>query len=297
MVARSDQGQTWDEVELPCVVRYRSNGFAVHFMVSAALFLAGGICVAVFERVIAGVPFGMMGIMTLVLTIIPLLHVREIDYLRIDVDALTLVAKDGNAVRIPFAPGTEFSVAYESCCRSIVMTSADDDHSEQEHVVADMLDVPRGQTIYGLCQLMNDLCNGYARRGVGGSRLSASTVRRRQDWYREPPRLSRLMFLAGVLGLGALFLCVLFVLTLVTQSLDGLVAKPIFFAVRFGLSVLFTYPALRFLVVARLRDLGEPAHHRNAMGLVWNRTAGGPWRIWLRRGQDGRNEFGPAPRL
>jgi hypothetical protein len=294
MAATSDQA--WREVELPCIVRYRTNGFTVHFMVSGALLLASVACISGFGSLVAGLPFAIMGGMGLILTIVPLRHVREMDYMRIDVDALTLVAKDGNAVRIPFSTGTEFSVAYEQCCRSIVMTSVDDNHWEKEHVIADMLDVPRELTIYGLCQLMNDLCKGYVRRRVGPWQ-GAATVRRRQDWFRGPPRLSRLMFLASMLALGALFLCVLFVVTLATSSLDWLVAKPIFFAVRFGVSVLFTYPALRFLLVARLRDLGEAAHHGNAMGLVWNRSVGGPWRVILRRGQQGRNDFGPEPRF
>jgi hypothetical protein len=294
MVARSDQGQTWDDVELPYVVRYRKNGFAVHFAFSAALFLVGGICILVFGSLVAGLPCGVLGVAVLVMTIVPMLHVREIDHMRIDLDALTLVVKDGDTVRIPFAPGMEFSVAYDQCCRSIVMASGGGDEDRQ-HLVADMLDVPRGQTIYGLCQLMNDLSSG--RRGAVGPGLRRSSVQRHEDWYREPARISRLMFLAGVLGVGALFLCILFALTLVTASIDHLVAKPVFHAVRIGLSLLFVYPALRFLTVARLRDLGESAHHRNAAGLLWNFSMGGPLRVFLRRGQEGRNEFGPEPRF
>lgn len=297
MAVRSDQGQTWDDVELPCVLRYRKNAFVVHFIVAAALFLAAGLCVALFGRLVAGLPLTVAGGMSIVLTIVPLRHVRTIDHLRVDTDALTLVARDGTINRIAFEPGIEFSVTYEQCCRSIVMTSTRGDPWDGEHVIADMLDVPRGQTIYGLCQLMNDLSRGYARTGMAGPRPGASTIQRRQDWYREPPRISRAAFLAGTLGLFALFACVQFFLTLATWSLSGLVAKPILFAAKLGLGLLFIYPALRFLVVARLRDLGESATHRNAAGLLWNSSAGWPLRLFLRRGQVGRNQFGPEPRF
>jgi hypothetical protein len=222
------------------------------------------------------------------------LHVRTVDYLHIDKDALTLVAKDGAAQRIAFRPDLQFAVVYEQCCRSIVAIPGND-YIEREHIVADMLDAPHGLTIYGLCDFMNNLSQG--RAGTAWPRHAAASVRRPNDWYREPVRISRMLFVAGSLGVAALFMGVLAFLEVVTSSLSIWLSKPVFIVVKVALSVLFTYPAYRFLVVGRLRDLGEAATHGNAMGLVWNKAAGSFTRIYLRRGTEGRNQFGPEPRV
>jgi hypothetical protein len=291
MVSRSDQIRTWADVQLPYVVRYRANAFARRFTAAGALLAAAAICFAVFESLLPAVFPALLGASLLLYTVFTWWHVRTIDHLRIDEDALTLVAKNGAFVRIPFTPDLEFAVAYEQCCRSIVVMPADN-HWDREHVVADLLDMPRGLTIYGLCDLMNDLTQSRVRRQSG-----RTTVRRRQDWYRDPARVSRLLFLAGSLALSALFLCVLFALTAITWPLSEWISKPILFVAKLVLSLLFTYPAYRFLVVGRLRDLGEAATHGNAMGLMWNKAAGGSLRLFLRRGQQGRNQFGPEPRV
>jgi hypothetical protein len=291
MVSRSDQVQTWADVQLPYVVRYRANAFARHFAAAGALLAAAAACFAFFESLLPAAFPALLGVSLFFYTVFTWWHVRRIDHLRIDEDALTLVAKDGAFVRIPYTPDLEFAVTYEQCCRSIVVMPADN-HWDREHVVADLLDVPRGLTIHGLCDLMNDLTQSRVRGQSG-----RATVRRRQDWYRDPARISRLLFLVGSLALSALFLCVLFVLTAITWPFSEWVSKPILFVAKLALSLLFAYPAYRFLVVGRLRDLGEAATHGNAMGLMWNKAAGGPLRLFLRQGQQGRNQFGPEPRV
>lgn len=266
-----------------------------HFAFVGACFAAALVFLMVFESWLPAAFPVIFGGFALLFTVVTWLHVRTIDHLRIDRDALTLVAKDGAARRIPFRPELQFAVVYEQCCRSIIVTGGDD-YWDRQHIVADMLDAPRGLTIYGLCDLMNDFSQG--RAGAARPRQHATgPVRRPQDWYREPARISRLMFLAGSLAVGALFLCVLIFLELVTWSLSDWISKPIYFVVKLALSLLFTYPAYRFLVVGRLRDLGEAATHGNAMGLVWNKAAGSFARIYLRRGNEGRNQFGPEPRV
>lgn len=296
MAARNDQAHTWADVELPYVVRYRKNGLVVPFIISAALLVIAFVSVVSFESLVAGAAPAVMGVVSLILNMTTWQHVRQIDHLRIETDGLILVATDGSMVRIPFTPDKEFAVTYEQCCRSIVVSSTEDDHWNREHIVADLLDVPRGLSIYGLCQRMNDLCRGHGRQGLA-RRVVAATVERSEDWYRDPARLSRLLFLAGMLGVIGLLLSVLAVLTVITHSLGPWISKPVAFAIKFGLGLLFTYPAFRFLAVGRLRDIGEPATHRNAVGLIWNKAAGSPLRLFLRRGQEGQNDFGPAPRF
>jgi hypothetical protein len=295
MVVRSDQGQTWADVELPCIVRYRANGFVVHFAVAGALLAAAMLCFAMFGSFLAAALLALIAVTSLFFIVVTWWHVRKIDHLRIDNDALTLVAKDGGMLSIAFGPELEFAVVYEQCCRSIVVSTAGD-YWNRTHIVADMLDVPHGLSIYGLCDLMNDLSHGRSRKGAQ-SWSHTSSVRRRQDWYRDPTRISRSVFLAGALAIGALFLCVLFVLTSITWSLNDWIAKPILLVGKVALSLLFTYPAFRFLVVGRLRDIGEPATHQNALGLIWNKATGSPLRLFLRRSQVGRNRFGPEPRI
>ena len=216
MVVRSDQDQTWADVELPYVVRYRANGFVLHFAVAGVLLAAAILCFAIFETLLAAALLALAGITSLFLVGIAWWHVRKIDHLRIDRDALTLVAKDGGMLSIPFGAELEFAVVYEQCCRSIAV-SAVGDHWNRTHIVADMLDVPRGLSIYGLCDLMNDLSHGRSRKGPQAW-SHTSSVRRQQDWYRDPARISRLLFLAGALAVTVLFLCVLFVLTAITWS-------------------------------------------------------------------------------
>ena len=246
------------------------------------------VCLAMFESWLPAAFPAIFGGYGLLFTVIAWWHVRTIDYLHVDRDGLTLVAKDGAERHVPFKPELQFAVVYEQCCRSIIVTAGDP--WDREHIVADVLDVPRGLSIYGLCDLMNNLSQGRPQHG-------ATAIRRPTDWYREPARMSRLMFLTGSLAVGVLFVCVLVFLEFLTWSLSDWVSKPIYFMIKLTLSLLFTYPAYRFLVVGRLRDLGEAATHRNALGLVWNRTAGSPLRIYLRRGTEGRNEFGPEPRI
>jgi hypothetical protein len=294
MSTQSNQGQAWADVQLPYVVRYRSSAFARHFAFVGACFVAALVLLVVFESWVPAALPTIFGGSALLFTVVTWLHVRSIDHLRVERDGLTLVARDGAARRIPFRPELRFAVVYEQCCRSIVVT-AGNDLWDRQHIVADMLDAPRGLTIYGLCDLMNDLSQG--RAGAWSRQHATTSVRRPQDWYREPARISRLMFLAGSLAVGALFVFVLVFLEFVTWSLSDWISKPIYFAVKLALSLLFTYPAYRFLVVGRLRDLGEAATHGNAMGLIWNKAAGSFARIYLRRGTEGRNQFGPEPRV
>ena len=294
MSIQTNQDATWADISLPYVVRYRAGAFVRHFAIVGVCFVTALVCLAVFESWLPAAFPAIFGGYALIFTVVTWLHVRTVDHLHIDRDALTLVGKDGAVQRIPFGPDLRFAVVYEQCCRSIVAIPGDD-YIEREHIVADMLDAPRGLTIYGLCDFMNDLSQG--RSGAAWPRHAAGSVRRPNDWYREPARISRMLFAAGSLGIAALFVCVLAFLQLLTGSLGAWLAKPVFIVVKVALSVLFTYPAYRFLMVGRLRDLGEGATHQNAMGLLWNKAAGGVMRIYLRRGTEGRNQFGPEPRL
>src|SRR5690349_1950232 len=198
------------------------------------------------------------------LTVSPLRHVRSIECLRIDQEALTLYGTNGREVRIKFTPGAEFLVRYDYFYRSIVYATAAKDYRDAQHVMVDVLDVPRGRDIYGLCKLLNDLSSGDARSGA-----TAAAIRRGDDWYREPPRLSRTVFAAASFGLLLLFACTMVALTFLLTPLSLLLAKPVLWLVKLGLGSLFIYPAYRFLCVGRLRDLGEGATHRNVAGLVF----------------------------
>lgn len=296
MTVRAERGVSWRDVELPVVLRYRKTAFVGYFIVTACLVVGAVACVMLFGRLLAGLPLLISAVGFLFVTIPAFLHVRSLDHFSIDPESVTLVGRDGGTTRIDLTPDLEFSVVYEQCCRSIAMRSRSEAHLEAEHLIADLLDVPKGLTIYGLCELLNDLGRGHSRASAISSRHNAA-IRRRQDWYREPARISRSIYLLGLIALGALFLGTIFVLTMLSYDLSAFIAKPIMMIVKFTLSFLFIYPALRFLVVARLRDLGEEANHRNAMGLAWNMAVGGPMRLVLRRGQVGRNQFGPEPRF
>lgn len=295
-MSRAVEKPSWRDVELPCVLRYRRNAFLLHFIVPTLLFAGAAICIIAFGSLVAGLPLLVAGVMTLGLILVPMRHVRSIDYLEIDHEALTLVAKDGGELRIPFGQGVTFAVTYDQCCRSIVAYPGEGAAPwDGEHVVADVLDLPRGLDIYGLCDLMNGL--GQRRRHGRTAGAGGAAIRRQRDWYREPARISRFVFLLGMIGTAVLLLCTHFALTLLTWSLSGYIGKPILLMAKTALSVLFVYPAFRFLVVARLRDLGEDATHHNGLGLAANSAAGGPLRLLLRPGQPGRNQFGPAPRV
>lgn len=292
MAVLNDQRTGWDDVELPCVVRYRRNAFIAPLIICGLLILIALTCTYWSGKWFAGLPFAVLGIATLMLTLNPMRHVRSVECVLIDEHALTLHGVDGGQSRIEFVPGAEFLVRYDYFYRSIVYATAANDYRDAQHVMVDMLDVPRGQDIYGLCQLLNDLSSGYARLESG----SVRSVQRTQDWYREPARLSRTVFALGSFGLAVLFGCLLFALTLLMAPVGVFLASPFLYAIKLGLSALFIYPAYRFLGVGRLRDLGEAASHRNVNGLIW-RTAAGPLRLFIAKGTMGRNPFGPEPRF
>jgi hypothetical protein len=297
MAVLSGQQAGWGDVELPCVVRYRRNAFVAPLIICGLLLLAAVTCTYGSGKWFAGVPFAVLGITTLMLTLNPLRHVRGIDCLRIDREALTLYGTDGRELRIKFTPGAEFLVRYDYFYRSIVYATAAKNYRDAQHVMVDVLDVPRGRNIYGLCQLLNDLGSGDVRPGA-----SARAVQRSDDWYREPARLSRAVFAAASFGLLLLFACTIVVLSLLLQPLASVLARPMLWIIKLGLGALFIYPAYRFLCVGRLRDLGEGATHRNANGLVFRSARGfnrlwAPLRLFLAPGTPGRNPFGPAPRF
>lgn len=297
MAVFNDQRAGWGDVELPCVVRYRRDAFVAPLIICGLLLLTAITCTYLSGKWFAGVPFVVLGLATLMLTLSPLRRVRSIDCVHIDKEALTLYVIDGREIRIKFTPGAEFLVRYDYFYRSIVYATAARNYRDAQHVMVDVLDVPRGRDIYGLCRLLNDLSSGNVRSGV-----AARTVRHGDDWYREPLRLSRTVFAAACLGLLLLFACMIVALTLLLTPLAMIFATPIVWVVKVGLSSLFIYPAYRFLCVGRLRDLGEGATHRNVNGLVWRPSPGynrpwAPFRLLLVPGTPGRNPFGPAPRF
>jgi hypothetical protein len=297
MAVLNDQRAGWGDVELPCVVRYRRNAFVAPLIICGLLLLTAITCTYWSGKWYAGIPFFVVGITTLLLTLSPLRHVRSIDCVHIDEEALTLYGIDGREIRIKFTPGAEFLVRYDYFYRSIVYATAAKNYRDAQHVMVDVLDVPRGRNIYGLCQLLNDLSSGDARSGA-----AARTVRYADDWYREPPRLSRTVFATASFGLLLLFACTIAALTLLLTPLATILAAPVIWVIKIGLSSLFIYPAYRLLCVGRLRDLGEGATHRNVNGLVWRSAQGynQPWaplRLFLVPGTAGRNPFGPAPRF
>jgi hypothetical protein len=280
-------------VELPCVVRYRRNAFVAPLLICGLLLFIAITCTYGSGKWFAGIPFVALAVTTLMLTVSPLRHVRSIECLRIDQEALTLYGTNGREVRIKFTPGAEFLVRYDYFYRSIVYATAAKDYRDAQHVMVDVLDVPRGRDIYGLCRLLNDLSSGDVRSGA-----TAPVLQYSDDWYREPPRLSRTVFAAASFGLVLLFACTIVVLSLLLSPFGLFLASPILWAVKLGLGALFIYPAYRFLCVGRLRDLGEGATHRNASGLVFRPTQGwGPLRLFLVPGTPGRNPFGPEPRF
>jgi len=297
MAVLNNERAGWGDVELPCVVRYRRNAFVAPLIICGLLLLTAITCTYWSGKWFAGVPFVVLGVATLMLTLTPLRHVRSIDCLHIDEEALTLYGTDGREIRIKFTPGAEFLVRYDYFYRSIVYATAAKDYRDAQHVMVDVLDVPRGRDIYGLCQLLNDLSSGDVRSGA-----ASRTIRYADDWYREPARLSRTVFAIASLGLLLLFACTMVALTLLLAPLAVIFATPFIWIIKLGLSSLFIYPAYRFLCVGRLRDLGEGATHRNANGLVWrsaqrfNRPLA-PLRLFLVPGTPGRNPSGPAPRF
>lgn len=297
MAIVSDQRAGWGDLELPCVLRYRRNAFVAPLLICGLLLLTAITCTYWSGKWFAGVPFAALGIATLVLALNPLRHVRSIDCVHIDSQALTLYGIDGREIRIKLTPGAEFLVRYDYFYRSIVYATAANNYRDAQHVMVDLLDVPRGRDIYGLCQLLNDLSSGDARADS-----TAHALRRADDWYREPPRLSQLFFAIAAFGLLLLLLCTVTALTLLMQPLGMVFAAPFVWAVKVGLGALFVYPAYRFLCIGRLRDLGEGATHRNVNGLVWRSAPGGnrlsaPLRLFLTPGAPGRNAFGPPPRF
>lgn len=291
MAVLNDQRAGWGDVELPCVVRYRRDAFVAPLIICGLLLLTAITCTYWSGKWFAGLPFAVLGVATLLLTLNPLRHVRSIDCLHIDEEALTLYGIDGREIRIKFTPGAEFLVRYDYFYRSIVYATAAKNYRDAQHVMVDVLDVPRGRDIYGLCRLLNDLSSGDVR-----SAAPPRTVRRADDWYREPPRLSRAVFGAASFGLLLLFACTMVALTPPLNLLSQFLAQPILWIIKLGLGSLFIYPAYRLLCVGRLRDLGEGATHRNVNGLVW-RSALAPLRLFLVPGTPGRNPFGPAPRF
>ncbi len=297
MAVLNDQRAGWGDVELPCVVRYRRSAFFAPLIICGLLLLTAIVCTYGSGKWFAGVPFAVLGLTTLMLTLSPLRHVRSIDCLRIDEEALTLYGTDGRELRIKFTPGAEFLVRYDYFYRSIVYATAAKNYRDAQHVMVDVLDVPRGHDIYGLCRLLNDLSSGDVRLGA-----PARVIQRGDDWYREPPRLSRTVFAIATFGLLLLFASTMVALVLLLKPLSLFLARPILWVIEFGLGALFIYPAYRFLCVGRLRDLGEGATHRNANGLVFRSAQGfnrlrAPLRLFLAPGTPGRNPFGPEPRF
>jgi hypothetical protein len=298
MARRKYKYATWQEVPVPFILRYRKRPFTVPLTIAGALLTAGLVCVLTFDDWTLGAVPTVVGLSMLLHMIRPIIVVRRTDRIRVDERILTVYRKDGKTERFRIAPDVEYTVQYISLQRSIAVSAEKYQHRRRTHIIFDLLHLPPELSIYGLCQKLNDLAGGLSvsRSGI---RLRSDTpaIRRRSDWYANPPRVSRISFVFGFLALVGLMLAIEFGLHALSDWL-GLQGQRIGTVVAgFAISLLAIHPAFRFLAVARLRDLGEDATNRNAYGLVWNRAAGGSLRLFLRKGQSGRNRFGVEPSL
>ena len=296
MARRKYKYSSWQEVPVPFTVRYRKRPFTVPLTIAGALLTAGLVCVLMFGDWTLGAVPAVVGLSMLLHMIRPIIVVRRTDHIRVDERILTVYRKDGKTERIRIAPDVEYTVQYKFMQRSIAVSAEKYQHRRRAHIIFDLLELPPELSIYGLCQKLNDLA---ARLTVSRSgirlRSDMPVIRRRSDWYVNPPRVSRISFVLGFFVLVGLMLAVEFELHALSDWL-GLHGQRFGVVITgFVIGLLVMHPAFRFLAVARLRDLGEDATNRNAYGLVWNRAAGGSLRLFLRKGQSGRNRFGVEP--
>lgn len=296
MARRKYKYASWQEIPVPFTMHYRKRPFAVPLAIAGALLAAGLAWVLMSGDWTLGSVPAVVGLSMLLNMIRPIIVVRRTDCIRVDERILTIYRKDGRTERFRIAPDVEYTVQYRFMKRSIAVSADKYQHRRRTHIIFDLLELPRELSIYGLCQKLNDLAAGLTV-GRSGIRLrsDAPAIRRRSDWYANPRRMSRISFVLGFVGLVGLMFVIDFGLHALSDWL-GLQGQRIgTVAAIVAISLLVMHPAFRFLAVARLRDLGEDATSRNAYGLVWNRAAGGSLRLFLRKGQSGRNRFGVEP--
>jgi hypothetical protein len=274
-------------VSLPVTLRYRAHVLRTGWIFVALLLVAAIIAIIALRHPIFGAPPTVLAIGCALVMIWMERHIRRLDHFRLEAHALVLNYRDGRAERLPLTPGVEFTVGTEHVIDTLVMTTAKDDHARQRFIAFDLLHLPAGRSFHELCDFLNQLCSGVARAAStpSGARPSgAPTIRRRLHWYRNPQPLSRAGFQLRVLMVLAVCIGIYFGLSEIWAHFgiggDRWVAP---FA-KLALSYLIVHPVFKFLAVARLRDMGEAATHRNVGGLLWKDTAG-PLRLFFTKGE------------
>lgn len=298
-MVEDDEDENWPHDVLPLVLRYRRNPLRWAWISVGLLILAAPIAaVLIGHWVFAALP--LLFALTLTTFAFPIVRsMRKLDFLRVEPHALVLAYRDGRSERLPLTPSVEFAISTDHPCDMLVMTTAADHHARRRTIAFDLLDLPPDHSLHDLCDLLNHIGASaeVAPAGPWGQRVAAQpTVRRRWAWYYDPGRISREGYILGALGVLALCVGVFLGLTEVlallgfgAEQMTGALAK-----LALGLAV--AHPLMKFLNVARLRDLGEAANHRNVGGLLWKTTAG-PLHLFIARGEDGPNHFGPQPRF
>ncbi len=284
---------------LPVALRYRKNALRGWWIAVGALFAGAIVAAIAFRHPVFAVPPVAIAIGLAVALIAPARHMRKLDHLHLEPRVLVIKYRDGTARRWQLFPGTEFMVIAGETIDSLVMMTKSDHHARRELVAFDLLDLPAGRSIHDFCGSLNQPCGVGTSLRVGPSatrRAGQSAIRRRLDWYRNPQRMSRAAFLLSVVSILALCAGVYFGLSEIWGQLGLGGGRWVWAVAKLLLAFLIVQPAFRFLAIARLRDLGEGANHRNVGGLLWKTTAG-PLRLFLAKGELGANLFGLEPRL
>ncbi len=271
---------------LPVTLRYRAHPLRLGWIFVGLLLAIAVVAVIVLRHPIFGAPPTVLAIGCALVMIWMDRRIRPLDNLRLEAHALVLNYRDGKAERLPLTPGVEFTVGTEPVVDTLVMTTAKDQHARRRLVAFDLLDLPAGRSFHDLCDVLNQLCGGVARAASAPSGVRSSgtpTIRRRLDWYRNPQPLSRAGFQLRVLAVLAVCIGIYFGLSDIWARFGiggdrwvGLLAE-------LALAYLIVHPVFRFLAVARLRDMGEAASHRNVGGLLWKKAAG-PLRLFFAKG-------------
>ncbi len=281
-----DEAHDLARTSLPVILRYRAHALRKGWIFVGLLLVVAVIAVIALRHPIFGAAPTVIAAGSALVMIWMERRIRRLDHFRLEAHALVLSYRDGKAERLPLTPGVEFTVGAEDMIDMLLMTTAKDQHARKRLVAFDLLDLPAGRSFHDLCDFLNQLCSGVARaastpRGVRPS--GAPTIRRRLDWYRNPQPLSRAGFQLRFLALLAVCIGMYFGLSEIWAHFDlggdrwvGPLAKLV-------LAYLIVHPVFKFLAVARLRDIGEAANHRNVGGLLWKNTAG-PLRLFLAKG-------------
>jgi uncharacterized protein DUF805 len=299
MIEEDDDGASLPYDALPIILRYREHALRSSWVLVGLLLAAAFIAIIALRHPIFGAPFAVIAIGYALPLIWIGRHVRRFDHLRVEAHVLVLNYRNGKADRLPLTPSVEFVVRTEHMFDMLVMTSAADQHTRKRFVAFDLLDLLEGHSVHDLCDLLNQLCTAGVRVAASPwsvRRPGTQTIRRRLDWYRNPRRISRGAYLLGVLVVATLCIAVFVSVSSLLAPFGLGLEKGVGMIAKLILAFLVAHPALKYLAVARLRDIGESANHRNVGGLVW-KTTSGPLRLFLAKGEPGANEFGLEPRF